>query len=144
MKQVHNIRIRTIETNKTAAKETLDQLLTAANIERKDADITISEDEEGLAVGQLWIERQPPIKKILSLLKTQLPAAQQQRIKENPAHYLDLATHSFLRLDKEAFAEGKYVLKDAGSCIHVRINIAAFPATKENAAHVLAEIFSQQ
>ena len=142
MKRVHNIRIRTIERDRALAKETIDALMSLAGIERKDVQITIT-DDEGLAVAEAWMEKQTPIRKLLALLNDKLPVEQKNKIAENPTRYLDMATHCFLRLDKDAFYNDKLSLKDAGECIHIRLNIAAFPATKENATAILASLFSQ-
>ena len=145
-KQVHNIRVRVTDRDKDLVKSVLDTVLRDAAVERKDVQLLITSDQdpdEPLYIGELWFDHQPPVRKILALLATRLSAADKKTITEKPLHYLDTGTHCFLKLDKAAFLEGKYELTMTGSVVHLRLNIAAFPATKENAAAVVHTLFAQ-
>lgn len=143
MKQVHNIRVRVTDHDKDTTKQILDSLLVQAGIERKDIELLLTSDqdtEDPLFIGQLWIDHQPPVRKILALLKEKLSAADKERIKTKPESYLDIGTHFFVKLDKAKFLAGEYELVTTGSMVHLRLNVAAFPATKENAMKIVRDL----
>jgi RNA-binding protein len=145
MKQVHNIRVRIIDRNRESIDAALAQALQDAAIKVEAVKKTISDDgdkTDPLYVGELWMDRQQPVRKFLAMLLTNL-ATQRSVVATNASKYLDTNTHCFVRLDKEQFLQGKYVLTDNPQCVHIRMNIAAFPATKENAIRVVSELFAQ-
>ena len=143
MKQIHNIRIRVLDREKETCQKIIDTLLFAAKIEKKDVEIKISDDGEDdpLYIYELWVDHQQPIRKITSHIVTCLPSEEKTTVHDNPHKFLDTGTHCFLRLDKRKAQEGTYVFSETPDCVHVRLNIAAFPATKEKAAKIVQELF---
>ena len=47
----------------------------------------------------------------------------------------------FLRLEKPKLFNHEYWITDSGDCMHIKINLAAFPKKKEKAAPLIKEIF---
>ena len=45
---------------------------------------------------------------------------------------LDEECHFFIRFEKKAFLNGKFVLTQSGDCIHFMLSVAAYPSRKEN------------
>ncbi len=145
MKQVHNVRVRIIDRSRSIIEEAFATVLQEAGIKAEDAKVTFSDDGEAadpLFFGELWIDHQQPVRKFIALLKTKL-AEQQHLIAREPNKFIDTQTHCFLRLSKSAFFTGSYELTQSSDSVHVRLNIAAFPATKENAAKILSTLFSK-
>lgn len=144
MKQVHNIRVRVVDRDRQLIEGLLQKFLDDAGIERKDAQITWSDDGEEsdpLFIGELWLDRQQQVRRAVSMLASKLPPEAKEDIRAHPDRFIDTATHCFLRLDKAAFLADEVKLGSAGSTVQVRINLAAFPATKERAMPVLQELF---
>lgn len=145
MKQVHNIRVHINDNDAKVIGQLFNQIMNDAGITHENAEIKIDYDKESdLHIGALWVDRQQPIRKILRVLQEQLSNEAKKELHIHPTKHLDTGTHCFLRLEKDALNEGKYLLVPKGDCAHVRLNIAAFPATKENAAKVLKEIFTER
>jgi RNA binding exosome subunit len=143
MKYVHNVRLRIIDRDKDALAAAFSAFLSEVDIEPKLSTITYSNDgdaDEPLHLGELWIDRQQPVRKVLKYLRT-LTQAEQELIRTQPERFLDTATHCFLRLDRAVFPKPALTTNAAHS-VHVRLNIAAFPATKENAIPVMQTLFA--
>jgi len=54
---------------------------------------------------------------------------------------LDNELKFFMRLDKSRLLNNEFLLIDRGDCFHIKISIAAFPATKINTIGVIKQIF---
>jgi RNA binding exosome subunit len=145
-KLVHNIRIRVTDHDRDTVKRILDTLLRDAHIERKDIELLVTSDQDPqdpLYVGELWMDHQPPVRKVIKLLQEKLTAADKAALAEKPLFHLDTGTHCFIKIDKQQFLDGTYEFATTGSVVHIRLNIAAFPATKENAAKIAAQLFTE-
>jgi RNA-binding protein len=143
MKQVHNIRIRVIDRDQTIINTILHTIMTDANVEREDITITFNDSDDELIVGELWAQRQQPVRRILKTLQEKLPAQDKQHIATHASQYVDTSTHCFIRLDKLALTRQDYMLAKEGTAVQVRLNIAAFPATKDKAIVMVSELFNQ-
>lgn len=143
-KQVHNVRVRVHEEDAVVAGKLCNQIMKDAGVTLEDVELHTQYDEgTGLTIMELWADRQQHVRKIFGVFVQELSKEDREEILQHPGHYIDTGTHCFFRLDKTALAEGKYVLLAEGECAHVRMNIAAFPATRENAIKILTEIFSE-
>jgi len=143
MKQVHNCRLRIIDSDNVAIAKLFSSILAAAGIKPEDAAISVTDDGTGeIYQGELWLDRQQPVRKFLKLLKQKLSTEEQQGIANHPSEHLDTQTHCFLQLNKQALLRGEWTLAGKEESAVIRLNIAAFPATKENAERILSEIFN--
>lgn len=50
----------------------------------------------------------------------------------------------FIRLDKDRLLEDQPYITDSGNCFHIKISVAAFPATREKAIETIKSIFAKQ
>lgn len=145
MKQVHNVRLRAIDRDREIITAIFERFLNDAGIDVKQAQLTIDHDGESddpLYIGQLWLDRQQPIRKAIALLISNLPADERAAIQQRPEQFIDMATHCFFRLDKDGMQRGELRFSTAESTVQVRLNLAAFPAKKEVAANVLRQLFT--
>jgi RNA binding exosome subunit len=139
MKTVHNVRVRVHHTDETFVNAIIDRAEQLAR--RRDEDrITRSvKREEGLVGGELWLDHQGPVRAFVKALREAVGMA----VRENSSRYLDTGTHCYLFLDAEEFVRGNVVLvTKPNGAIAVRLNIACWPATRENAVKTLRDIFS--
>lgn len=143
MKHVHNVRIRVHAGSRVLVEEVLAQADAMAR--RKPAETFRTRiEEDGEAVhGEVWLDHQQPVRHFIRTLKERLGAQACAAIAANPTRYLDVATHCFLHLERKAFLNGECVLTEPGNAVIVRINIAAFPATKEKAVPIVTTLFSE-
>lgn len=143
MKQVHNVRLRV----HNAQRETVNAVLARAEAmtRRKEDDsiaIRITE-EDGLVVGELWLDRQQPVRRFVDAVLASMSLEDKTRISANPTRYLDTGTHCFFHLVREAFIEGTCVLTDKpADAVNVRLNIACWPSNRENATKTVVALFS--
>ena len=142
MKQVHNIRIRV----HNPSRETVDAVLArVASMTRKTEDEPITTtitEEDGLVIGEAWLDRQQPVRRFLKALLETMTPADKQRIHDNPTRYLDTGTHCFFHLSLDSFVAKEPVLIDKPiKTVNIRLNIACWPAHKENAIKTMQELF---
>jgi RNA-binding protein len=78
------------------------------------------------------------IKKIKELLGVE----QCKKVLEQKWSRLDEELYFYIRIDKEEALKDKYLITDSGNCIHIKMNIAAFPKNRENALKIIEQIFS--
>ena len=138
-KRVHNVRVRVHDRSETLVREVLEVSLGA--IPKEQCKITVTEDE-GLWIGELWLDHQQPIRIYLRTILAQLTEHDKHTIATNPTKFLDIGTHCFLRFDKNALHEAKYILTSGSDVVSVRLNMASFPATREGAASTVTTLFS--
>lgn len=141
MKRVHNVRILISHPDEQAAGAIANRILTDAGVTLEQVDLRTEEDD-GAHVREIWADRQPPVRKLTSLLIANLSEANRREIVGRASAYIDTSTHCFLRLDTDALLEGTYALTAHPDSIRFRLNIAAFPATKENAVKIVEDLFS--
>jgi len=53
---------------------------------------------------------------------------------------MDSYNNFYVRIDKDKFLKDKYIITDSGNCIHIKITVAAFPKTKDNAKKEIESI----
>lgn len=108
-------------------------------INRKSA---ITSEEREIVILQVHLEKTRHIKKFIEYLKGILDDQQKDLLLKQKESRLDESNHFFVRFDKDKLIDkGKYILTDKGNCYHLKISIAAFPATNENAFKIVEEIF---
>ena len=145
MKQVHNVRLRLVHTDRQTLADLFSAILGAAMIRPEDATITLQDDGTGeLYQGELWLDRQQPVRKFLQLLMQKLSKPELASIAEHPGEHLDTQTHCFLALNKQTLLSGEWRLAANAEAAVVRLNIAAFPATKQNAERIIKQLFNNQ
>ena len=86
------------------------------------------------------ITKNREIKEFVEILK-QIDAASKKQLRSELENKMDERGNLFLRFDKQRAYLGDLKIIKHGDAIHVKINVAAYPAKKENAIEVAKDIF---
>ena len=86
------------------------------------------------------ITKNREIKEFVEILK-QIDAASKKRLRSELENKMDERGNLFLRFDKQRAYLGDLKIIEHGDAIDVKINVAAYPAKKENAIEVAKDIF---
>jgi hypothetical protein len=144
MKYVHNVRVRITAGSSVLVAEGLAYAVTLAQREPNEAVATTIETVDEEVHGELYLDRQQPVRHFVRSLKAALGEEACAYIAANAGKYLDTSTHCFIHLDKKAFLAGTCVLAPPKNAVHIRLNIAAFPATKQNAIPLVEALFAPE
>ena len=86
------------------------------------------------------ITKNRELKEFVKILE-QVDAASKNQLRSELENKMDERGNLFLRFDKQRAYLGDLKIIKHGDAIHVKINIAAYPAKKENAVKVAKDIF---
>lgn len=87
------------------------------------------------------ISKKRSTRDIASFLNDNLSPEDKNTIKEELNRRMDEKGNLFLRFDKQEAYDQKLKLTYSGDAIHMRIKIASYPVSKENALKVACKIF---
>ncbi|HIH31623.1 TPA: hypothetical protein HA235_02850 [Candidatus Woesearchaeota archaeon] len=96
-----------------------------------------------IIIYELSIHKESHTNQFISNLMKSLTIEQKQYLISDKHERLDEELGFYLRLDKKALLEGKYLITDSGECFHIKMTIAAFPKNRENALKVIDEALKQ-
>ena len=104
----------------------------------------INEDAYGnkIIVLSNRITKKRIIRDFISFLNKNLSDEDKNTIKKELSQRIDEKGNMFLRFDKQEAYDEKIKLSYSGDVIHVRIKIASYPVSKENAINVAHKIFN--
>jgi hypothetical protein len=104
----------------------------------------VNEDSYGNKIIVLTnkVTKKRMIKDIVSFLNENLSDKDKATIKKELNRRVDEKGNLFLRFDKQAAYDKTLKLSYSGDVIHVRIKIASYPVSKENALKVAHEFFN--
>jgi RNA binding exosome subunit len=143
MKKLHNARVRVHSASKELVDSVLDQADNMARIKKEDKIVRDTVRDDGLYIGEIWIDHQPPLRKFLGEMLAGMSAEDKAKIVANSTKHLDTGTHCYFFLKTEEFIKGKIELtNNPNGAVALRFNIACWPANKENAIKVIKEIFA--
>ena len=112
---------------------------------REKVPLTVEEVEgfenRKIKIITLTISKEAHTNIFIKTLKSMLGLTQCKKIIEQKESRLDDELCFYIRLDKESMLKGNALLTDSGDCIHIKINIAAYPKNREAALNVIEEIF---
>lgn len=86
------------------------------------------------------ITKTKEIKEFVKILE-QIDSASKNQLRSELENKMDERGNLFLRFDKQRAYLGDLKIITHGDAIHIKINIAAYPAKKENAVKVAKDIF---
>lgn len=86
------------------------------------------------------ITKNREIKEFVEILK-QIDAPSKKQLRSELENKMDERGNLFLRFNKQRAYLGDLKIVEHGDAIHVKINVAAYPAKKENAIEVAKDIF---
>ena len=104
---------------------------------------TLTEDHFGNKISILSekISKKRFTRDITNFLNDNLSTADKNTINEELSRRMDDKGNLFLRFDKQEAYDENLKLTYSGNAIHMRIKIASYPVSKENAIQVAKNIF---
>jgi len=100
-----------------------------------------SENEPTINQFTVILEKQKMIKDFLSNLIGKLSEEQKNLIVAQAETRLNDEMQFFLRFDKVKFLSDELWLVDHGECVHIRMTLACYPHSRENALKIVEELF---
>lgn len=139
---IHNISYRTF----VYSTEDEEKVIKSINyiFSNSSPDKNINEDHFGneILILSEKISKKRHTRDICEFLGNNLTNEDKQIIKDELSRRMDEKGNLFLRFDKQYAYDEKLKLTYSGDAIHVRIKIASYPVSKENAIKVSKKIFS--
>jgi RNA binding exosome subunit len=147
MKLCHNIAVSVFakpEEDYELLKSTLIKLF-PFDLEEKKVNMneTVAQgfQERTIKMCEIVIDKDSLVNDFLENLIGNLSSEQKELLVKQKESRLDDELHFFIRLDKGKLIDRQYWVTDSGNCYHIKMKIAAFPATKEKALEVVEQIF---
>ncbi|MBR9699407.1 hypothetical protein GOV09_03050 [Candidatus Woesearchaeota archaeon] len=104
--------------------------------------VATSFEERKITILHVHLKKASHINQFLKHLLLILNQDQKDLMKRQKRSRLDADNHFFIRFDKEKLlSEGQFFITDSGNCFHLKMTIAAFPTTRENALRIIDAIF---
>ena len=98
--------------------------------------------ENSITIYEINLLKERHINKFLCNLSKNLDKESKELIILQAETRLDGNYNFFLRLDKDEFIKNNsLMITDSGNCFHIKINIAAFPKSRQNALQAVKNIF---
>lgn len=139
---IHNISYRTFVygTEEEEKVKTAISYLFSNSLPEK----SINEDHFGNKIIVLTdkITKKRTNKDIIAFLNENLSEEDKNTIKNELNRRMDDKGNLFLRFDKQLAFDEKLKLTYSGNAIHIRIKIASYPVSKENAIEVAKKLFN--
>jgi RNA binding exosome subunit len=148
MKLAHQIKISVFIHEEENREEIYNKLLTLVPFNIKEQKRILNEDtaqgfnERKIKTYEIVLEKDRHINSFLEFLKEKLSDEQKELLLRQKESRLDNERNFFIRLDKEKLLNNEFYITDSGNCFHIKISIAAFPASREKAIEVVNQIFS--
>lgn len=99
-------------------------------------------NEKLIIILGILLEKDRHIDSFLENLIKNLSSETKELILKQAESRMDNSCNFFLRFDKEKLLkENELYLTDAGSCFHIKINVAAYPNKKEVALEIIRKLF---
>ena len=149
MKQLHNIWLTVYCKPEDNEKDILENLRKFFPFDLEEEKLKIerhsamSIEERKIIIFQVHLEKTKHINKFIKHLNEILNKEQKELLLKQKESRLDNENHFFIRFDKDKLIdENSFFITDKGKCYHLKMSIAAFPTTRENALKVVEEIFT--
>ena len=147
MKLAHQIKISVFvkeDEDETLIVDKLKELIPFEDLDKEKIIInktpTIGFEDKKIDILEVILKREKHVKTFLEYIMKKLSEEQKELLLKQVESRLDEENNFFFRLDKEKLLEGEYWVTDRGNCFHIKITIAAFPKTRENAKEVIQKI----
>jgi RNA binding exosome subunit len=106
--------------------------------------VVTSEDERKISILQIHLEKIRHISQFIDNLNLNLNDEQKQLLLRQKESRLDSKNHFLIRFDKDRLIkDNEFFITDCGNCYHIKMSVAAFPTTRENALKIIEQIFNK-
>tara|TARA_Y100000034_G_C6873559_1_gene399155 strand:+ start:1140 stop:1571 length:432 start_codon:yes stop_codon:yes gene_type:complete len=120
----------------------LDKLKTFTGVKKVLKTEATGLEDNLIMILECLIDKKKDIETFFKTLSS-LPRKQKDILTQQLDSRLDIHNNFFIRLDKDKFLEDVFEVTDSGNCIHIKIVVAAFPKTKENAKKIVLEFIDK-
>jgi hypothetical protein len=97
-------------------------------------------NERKIMIFEILLEKERHTSKFLAYLKERFSEDQRSLVVNQSESRLDADLNFFIRIDKPRWIdEDRIWITDSGNCFHIRMTIAAFPASRESALKVVKD-----
>ena len=148
MKQIHHIWLTIYvkpEDNESDVLMNLNKFIPLNLEEEKliiSKEIVSSVQERKITIFQIHLEKTKHINEFMKKLNSILTEQQKKLILKQIESRLDTQNNFFLRFDKKKLIDNnEFNLTDLGNCYHIKMSMAAFPGTRENALKIIPQLF---
>lgn len=105
-------------------------------------DTALGFNEKKIKIYRIVLDKNRHTKSFVRSLFSRFDEKQIVLLRRQMDSRLDDGRHFFIRLDKERWLKDEIFITDSGSCFHIKISIAAFPSTRQNAKLVLERLLN--
>ncbi len=149
MRLLHHLWLTVYCKEEDNEEQILEKLLTFFPFDLKEEKITINKktaigfEEKKIIVIQVHLQKAKHLNASLRHLNQILTDEQKELLLRQKESRLDAEHHFFIRFDKpKLLSNNEYFITDDGNCFHLKMTIAAYPATRENSLKAVEEMFS--
>jgi hypothetical protein len=150
MRYIHNVTVSVFmaEDEDTAdAYAIFYALLPDIDFEKEKVSVEIAKaegfDHKIIYFCSLKTHKQRHNKLVVETVFAALSKQDRQKLYRERESRMDDEGSFYLRLEKNALQEGLYRLTDEGDCFHMKIKLAAYPKTKENALSMFDQLWQK-
>ncbi|MCM2325423.1 MAG: hypothetical protein NDI94_03085 [Candidatus Woesearchaeota archaeon] len=144
MKYAHFVEMRVFskeEDDETAIRNKITCLFPFEKLEI-DSKTALGFEDKKIKILTVHIKKNNQINKFLSAIFEKIGTDQKNTLISQIESRLDNNLHFFIRLDKDALLEDKYLITDSGNCFHFRISIASYPHDREVAKKIVLDMLN--
>ncbi len=141
MKQVHNVIVSVFDEEdiRKALIELVGLDLDSEKIQLNESPVEGS--ERLIKIFSIKLEKDKHTSSFVKRLNSLLSVEQRKLLLEQIDSRLDDELHFFIRLDKNKWLNNEIEITDSGECFHIKMLVASYPKSKENAKRIIKEIF---
>ena len=148
MKLANQIKVKVFAKEGDNREEILSKLISLFPFDIEKEKINVNEDTalgfngKEIKIYEIILDKDRHINQFIEKLKCSLDEEKEEMILRQAESRLDDNLDFFIRIDKKKLMEEDiFWITDAGNCFHIKMSIAAFPATREKAIEVIKHIF---
>ncbi len=152
MKYLNSVTLRVFaKPSEENIEETKKGLIELVPLNLEEEKISVKEEtaqgfnEQPIKIYSITLTKTAHTNTFLKALLNRLTTEQKELLLRQRESRLDNDLHFFFRIDKDKWLSDKRVfITDSGWCYHVKMSIAAFPATRESALAIVEKIFKPE
>ncbi|MGM5482830.1 MAG: RNA-binding domain-containing protein [Nanobdellota archaeon] len=97
-------------------------------------------EESEISILRLYLTKKRLTAEFINKLFSEL---KETNLEDKLCSRVDDGCKCYIRLDKKSMLKGSYKLTYSGDCFHIKISFAAYPAKKEKAKQLIADLLNE-
>jgi RNA binding exosome subunit len=150
MKLLHNLLLTVYAKPEDDGKKVKENIRKFFPFDLKEEKIKINQktatgfEERKIRIFTVELEKQRHLNKFIKHLREVLREDQKELLRKQKRSRIDQNNHFFIRFDKDKLiTQDEFWITDAGNCYHLKLSIAAFPTSRENALKTIDDLFKK-